>query len=690
MTCNPQRSLRRHAWFANGASLPLCAIAPMPPAAAAKSDFLRKFENRISVVGRDGTVTKVGDDPKSNPSPHPVDSSSEDMGGITRMHPALADALLGNAEPPRHFAAPAFPSPARSPARIHRPQAAPHDSLGSFAPPVQQTIIEPPPVSGQRVVKNKPSVAELKALAQEEGQRFGRARGGSGGGPTFKIDDSGNLHPAAASSSHQHMDDGGGAGIQMHANHAALLGLGAPEPFPAASPAASPKTRSPAGRQRQWVTSAPNHQPQPPPPQPSAAAPSRPPVAHPPVSRMAYGASQLGQQQSHANRTASQPTLTNPSDTAHAGHQGANQGAIWPPPPPGFAPPPLGMPPMPHPACGWAPPPFGFGGGGMPGMPGMPPPPGMPPHMMMPHGAAPPQGHMPPYCYGYPGGAPGGYPGMPMPPAPPSSYMHAPAAPPEPPPPPAQQPRASRRAAAPPAAPNVQHVRHSSVSGSDELVAGGRRAQRSAPSSNDKRHGGGAGGNSRRSHDATRVAPNARDRAAVYQSVPHTADIHAADKPGGGGHDGGNGRQSVGYKPYTGKVSKEYETLGYLKPDLNDDELLKKRANADRIKMFSRNLRVINREEEAQIHASRREREAGGAPASNSPIAPTKEVSKREKAKEYARRVPKPRARANEEAAAVEQLTEVGDDELDALAMLEKQHQEHKAAAARIRDELGL
>ena len=35
-------------------------------------------------------------------------------------------------------------------------------------------------------------------------------------------------------------------------------------------------------------------------------------------------------------------------------------------------------------------------------------------------------------------------------------------------------------------------------------------------------------------------------------------------------------------------------TLGRLKPDLNTDELLAKRANAERVKLFSRNLRVIN------------------------------------------------------------------------------------------------
>ena len=70
-------------------------MAP-PKEPVAKSDFLRKFENRLSVVGRDGNVTKIGDDPEPPPQ-IAVDASSESMGGITHMHPALLDALLGGA-----------------------------------------------------------------------------------------------------------------------------------------------------------------------------------------------------------------------------------------------------------------------------------------------------------------------------------------------------------------------------------------------------------------------------------------------------------------------------------------------------------------------------------------------------------------------------------------------------------------
>ena len=76
--------------------------------------------------------------------------------------------------------------------------------------------------------------------------------------------------------------------------------------------------------------------------------------------------------------------------------------------------------------------------------------------------------------------------------------------------------------------------------------------------------------------------------------------------------------------------------------------------------------------------------------------APTAQ-SKREKAREYAKAVPKPRVRPAEKSpkpgdggGAVEKLTDVNDDELDALALLEKQHNEHMAQAALIRAELGL
>ena len=123
-----------------------------------------------------------------------------------------------------------------------------------------------------------------------------------------------------------------------------------------------------------------------------------------------------------------------------------------------------------------------------------------------------------------------------------------------------------------------------------------------------------------------------------------------------------------------------------------------KRANADRIKMFSRNLRVINREEEAQIAARREEiASSSKSPVEASAAAPAAASSKHAKAREYAKaHVPKPRVRpagpVSSGAFGAEVPPETTDiaEELDALALLERQHQEHKAQAALIRAELGL
>ena len=110
--------------------------------------------------------------------------------------------------------------------------------------------------------------------------------------------------------------------------------------------------------------------------------------------------------------------------------------------------------------------------------------------------------------------------------------------------------------------------------------------------------------------------------------------------------------------------------------------------------MFSRNLRVINREEEAQI-AQRKEQMLSAGISPPPPPAPT--LSKVQKAREYAKAVPKPRPRPSEpsggspgKGSGAEGAAEAVTEEMDALALLEKQHAEHKEAAARIRAELGL
>jgi hypothetical protein len=261
-------------------------------------------------------------------------------------------------------------------------------------------------------------------------------------------------------------------------------------------------------------------------------------------------------------------------------------------------------------------------------------------------------------------------------------------------PPPQQYP--PQQPAAAPAAPNGR--RRTTVStGQLQPPAGpnpisGRRVQHSAPSSrfvDDGRTGGNAKGGGYAAGGGRRSGSVGRER---EQHAPHTADGLSMD---GGGGGGGGGRRPPMYKPYTGKVSSEYQVLGRLKPDLNTDELNSKRANLERVKMFSRNLKVINTEDlQAQAQA-RAERERG------SPKEVPRELTKAQKAREYAKQVPKPRpvARADGNGCGNSPAASPGaggggggaePEEDDALAQLERQHAEHVKQAALIRAELGL
>ena len=102
--------------------------------------------------------------------------------------------------------------------------------------------------------------------------------------------------------------------------------------------------------------------------------------------------------------------------------------------------------------------------------------------------------------------------------------------------------------------------------------------------------------------------------------------------------------RAVEYNPctlgeYRRQKPKEYVELGKLQPDLNSDDLVAKRANAERVREFSKNLKSINMGHMAM---------KGATPAQE--VAAQKEnqaVSKRERMREFARhRVPKPRARS--------------------------------------------
>ncbi|CAM9796063.1 unnamed protein product, partial [Phaeothamnion confervicola] len=68
-----------------------------------------------------------------------------------------------------------------------------------------------------------------------------------------------------------------------------------------------------------------------------------------------------------------------------------------------------------------------------------------------------------------------------------------------------------------------------------------------------------------------------------------------------------------GFRPYTLRDYRRrqpakgaYLELGRLPPDLDTDELVAKRANIDRIKEFSKNLREINKRQQGQTPPHRR------------------------------------------------------------------------------------
>jgi hypothetical protein len=130
----------------------------------------------------------------------------------------------------------------------------------------------------------------------------------------------------------------------------------------------------------------------------------------------------------------------------------------------------------------------------------------------------------------------------------------------------------------------------------------------------------------------------------------------------------------VNYKPRNLKQWKDnkedYVELGKLKPDLNTDELVAKRANRDRVKDFSQNLNNINQ----RICQPRTDR-------------PPKPVSKpkstRDKAQEYAKRVPKPRVVRKPEPAIEVDEDLLVDGEVGAeakLTALEELEMRHNAA----------
>lgn len=146
-------------------------------------------------------------------------------------------------------------------------------------------------------------------------------------------------------------------------------------------------------------------------------------------------------------------------------------------------------------------------------------------------------------------------------------------------------------------------------------------------------------------------------------------------------------RKPVDYQPYTLQDYKnncqpgKWEKLGCLGPDLQDEELLNKRAQKDRLKDYSEKLRKVNAEAIEDDVFSR--------PASIKKE-PPKPKSKTELAREYAAKVPKPKIK-------VKKHEEEWDDEVEFaelkplthLEQLENRHRQDQAAVESIRKQLG-
>eukprot|EP00656_Telonema_subtile_P028763 TRINITY_DN3137_c0_g1_i7.p1 TRINITY_DN3137_c0_g1~~TRINITY_DN3137_c0_g1_i7.p1 ORF type:complete len:185 (-),score=43.68 TRINITY_DN3137_c0_g1_i7:221-775(-) len=147
-------------------------------------------------------------------------------------------------------------------------------------------------------------------------------------------------------------------------------------------------------------------------------------------------------------------------------------------------------------------------------------------------------------------------------------------------------------------------------------------------------------------------------------------------------------RQAVDYTPYTMADYKancqpgKWEKLGKLGPDMQDEGLLNKRAQKERLKDYSVKLR--------QYNAAAVESDVFARPSTIKKEGP-KPKSKREMAIEYAARVPKPKAKkkpAEDEWDDEVEFAELGP--VSELQMLESKHKADQEAVENIRRQLGM
>jgi hypothetical protein len=140
------------------------------------------------------------------------------------------------------------------------------------------------------------------------------------------------------------------------------------------------------------------------------------------------------------------------------------------------------------------------------------------------------------------------------------------------------------------------------------------------------------------------------------------------------------------------KPGRYVEIDSKLKPDLNSEELIAKRANAERVKEFSKNLKHYNMQ-------NLRQQKKVPSGQEMSQIQQSKELvkSKRERMKEYTRNIPKPKVKTEKKQSDFEHgymtaQDEFGMDYSEAVRMqeLEAKHIESQNQLNAIKKSLGM
>jgi hypothetical protein len=138
-----------------------------------------------------------------------------------------------------------------------------------------------------------------------------------------------------------------------------------------------------------------------------------------------------------------------------------------------------------------------------------------------------------------------------------------------------------------------------------------------------------------------------------------------------------------------------------MKPDLNTDELIAKRKNADRIKEFSKQLRHFN-----QDVITQQPKKPSAIEENDINIAKSKQDSTRQRALEFARNVPKPKvapsnpvihvparqSRSSDSNRVESAGLYMDDDAMEAakLQELERKHEQNRAKMDAIRKSMAL